>query len=64
MLSDDQKKAMRDNDDTLKEIFICSSSKRPYRLVKPELEFYRKYDMPLPTKHPDVRHAERIKLRP
>ena len=63
-LSDDQKKAMRDSDDTLKEIFICSNSKRPYRLVKPELEFYRKYDMPLPTKHPDVRHAERMKLRP
>ena len=33
-------------------------------IQKAELEFYRKHNLPLPRKHPDVRHEERMKLRP
>jgi DNA-directed RNA polymerase subunit M/transcription elongation factor TFIIS len=28
------------------------------------LEFYRKHNLPLPRKHPDIRHEERLKQRP
>jgi hypothetical protein len=29
-----------------------------------ELEFYKKLQLPLPRKHPDIRHTERLSLRP
>ncbi len=51
-------------DDILKKIFICEISHRPFRIVKQELDFYRKHHLPLPRKHPDIRHEERMKLRP
>ena len=52
------------SDDILKKIFICEDSWRPFRIIKQELEFYRKHNLPLPRKHPDVRHEERIRIRP
>jgi hypothetical protein len=33
-------------------------------IQKAELEFYRKHNLPIPRKHPDMRHEERMKLRP
>jgi hypothetical protein len=36
---------------------------KPFKLIKQELEFYRKYLLPLPTKHPDQRHLERLALK-
>ncbi len=51
------------DDSILKKTIICESSWKPFRIVKPELEIYIKYNLPLPLKHPDVRHAERMKLR-
>jgi hypothetical protein len=53
-----------DDTDILKSIFVCEVSSRPYRIIKQELDFYRKHTLPLPRKHPDVRHEERMKLRP
>ena len=47
----------------IKSIFKCIESSKPYRIVKPELDFYIKLGVPLPTLHPDVRHRRRIKLR-
>ena len=51
-------------DDIIKSIFICEVSGRPYRIIKQELEFYRKHNLSLPRKHPDIRHEERVKIRP
>ena len=51
------------SDTILKSIFICETSGRPFRITKTEFEFYRKYNLSLPRKHPDVRHQERIKKR-
>jgi len=42
---------------------ICEVSKKPFRVTKQEIEFYIKYNIPLPTKHPDVRHINRIKMK-
>ncbi len=50
-------------DDILQQAIICEVSGKPFRIIKQELEFYRRHNLPLPTKHPDVRHAERMKLR-
>lgn len=52
-------------DDTiLSQAIICETSWRPFRIIKPELEFYRKHAISLPRKHPDVRHQERLAQRP
>lgn len=36
-------------------ILICKRSGRGFRVIKQELEFYKKYGLPLPTLHPDER---------
>lgn len=40
---------------------LCQESKRPFRITKQELAFYRKYWLPLPRLHPDIRYQKRIK---
>jgi hypothetical protein len=50
-------------DDILKKVFICEVSGRPFRIIKPELEFYRKHGITLPHKHPDIRQQERQSVR-
>lgn len=51
------------DDSILDQILLCKDSWRPFRIVKPELDFYRKHQLPLPKKHPDVRHEERVMRR-
>jgi hypothetical protein len=41
----------------------CEISKRLYRITKSELEFYRRQRIPLPRRHPDQRHLDRLLLR-
>ncbi len=50
-------------DDILNKVITCEVTGKPFRVVKPELEFYRKHNLPLPHKHPDQRHIERMQLR-
>ncbi|HNG97530.1 MAG TPA: hypothetical protein PLW93_04640, partial [Candidatus Absconditabacterales bacterium] len=52
------------NYDICKQIIVCEVSGRPFMLQKAEIDFYRKHHIPLPRKHPDIRHEERMKLRP
>ncbi len=52
------------NDDILRKIFVCEISWRPFKIIKQELDFYHKHNLPLPRKHPDIRHEERLKQRP
>ncbi len=52
------------DDGILKRIFICEVSGRPFRIVQQELDFYRKLGIPLPRKHHDIRHLERLAQRP
>jgi hypothetical protein len=42
---------------------ICEVSGRPFRIIKQEIDFYIKHNIPLPTKHPDIRHQERLVRR-
>jgi hypothetical protein len=50
-------------DDILNWAIESEVSKKPFRIIKQELEFYRKHNLPIPRRHPDVRHADRMKMR-
>ena len=41
----------------------CKISGRPFKVTKQEVAFYLKNLVPIPTKHYDVRYAERLALR-
>jgi hypothetical protein len=50
-------------DDILNWAIECEITKKPFRIIKQELEFYRKHHLPIPKRHPDQRHLERMELR-
>ncbi len=50
-------------DDILNWAIVCEESGKPFRIVPQELAFYRKHNLPVPKRHPDVRHTDRISLR-
>ena len=41
----------------------CEVSGRVFRLIPQELKFYKEMGLPLPTRHPEVRHADRLSKR-
>lgn len=51
------------SDDILSKAIICDVSGKPFRIMKQELAFYRANALQIPTKHPDIRHFERMRLR-
>lgn len=50
-------------DDIVNWAIECEATKRPFRIIKQELEFYRKMQLPIPHCHPDERHRRRMLLR-
>ena len=50
-------------DDVLNWAIECEATGRPFRLVKPELEFYRTMRIPVHRLHPDERHRRRMATR-
>lgn len=50
-------------DDILNWALLCEKTKRPYRLTKLELDFYRNQRLPVPHLHQDVRVKERTQRR-
>jgi len=52
-------------DDTiLEKIILCEDTGKPFRIIAQELEFYKKYSLPIPRKHPDTRFKNRFKKLP
>lgn len=51
-------------DEILSQAIQCEVTGKPFRIIKPELEFYRQHQLPLPRRHPDQRHHDRMALRP
>ncbi|MFA4815444.1 MAG: hypothetical protein WC924_00280 [Candidatus Gracilibacteria bacterium] len=49
-------------DDVLTKVFTCEATGRPYKIIPQELKFYRDRKLPLPRKHHDQRHMDRIAL--
>ena len=50
-------------DDILNWAVVCEVTKRPFRIVKQELDFYRRQRLPVPHLHPDERYDRRLALR-
>jgi hypothetical protein len=50
-------------DDITTKAIACAETKRPFRILKSELDFYRNQQIPLPRLHPSVRYSERMTLR-
>jgi hypothetical protein len=51
-------------DDILNWAVLCEVTGKPFRVVRAELEFYRRMDLPVPHRRPDQRHRDRLALRP
>ncbi len=49
------------SDDILQEVIKCEDCGRNYRLIRAELEFYRRLQIPVPRKCPFCRNTERLK---
>ncbi len=64
ILSSDLPDHIKDVSQTIvNELIACQKCKRAYRIIVPELEFYRKFGLPLPRLCPDCRYFERLKRR-
>jgi len=50
-------------DSICNEILTCETCTKNYRIVKPELSFYRKMNLPVPHSCPNCRHKARMALR-
>ena len=57
------KTTQKNIDDAMNGIFQCEVSQKPFKIIRQELAFYIENGMNLPTKHPDIRHAERMSMR-
>ncbi len=51
------------SDDILEQVLQCEISKKNFKIIPQELEFYRKMKLPIPRLHPDIRHMERLHAR-
>ncbi|EKE27718.1 MAG: hypothetical protein ACD_3C00165G0007 [uncultured bacterium (gcode 4)] len=49
-------------DDIINWAIESEISKKPYRIIKQELDYYRKHSLPIPRKHPDERHQDRVEI--
>ncbi len=47
------------NDDICSQTLACGSCSKNYRIVKPELAFYKQLQLPIPRSCPDCRHLSR-----
>ena len=50
-------------DDILSQVLVCEKSGKAYKIIKPELDFYRRNGIPIPRLCPDERHERRLKMR-
>lgn len=50
-------------DDILRWAIECDTTKKLFKVIKQELDFYRQMSLPVPRLHPDERHRRRMALR-
>ncbi|MCX6807480.1 MAG: hypothetical protein NTZ80_01570 [Patescibacteria group bacterium] len=68
VITKEQMKKLSDNindisDDILNWALTCEVSGKLYKIIKPELKFYREHNLPIPHRHSDQRHKDRISFR-
>ncbi|OGJ42389.1 hypothetical protein A3B60_02455 [Candidatus Peregrinibacteria bacterium RIFCSPLOWO2_01_FULL_39_12] len=59
-IPDDEKEA---DEDICKQILVCETTKKPYKIIPQELKFLKMKNLPIPRKSPSQRHKERMALR-
>jgi hypothetical protein len=55
--------AQKNIDAVLSGTIVCEVTGKPFKIIRQELAFYIENSLPIPTKHPDQRHKERMDLR-
>ncbi len=50
-------------DDILTWAIQCEITQKPFKITSQELAFYRRHHLPIPKRHPDQRHLDRMSLR-
>ena len=50
-------------EDFCAKVLKCEETGRPFKLVEPELQYYRRNNIPIPTICPDARHKRRLQFR-
>lgn len=50
-------------DDILNWAIECAITKKPFRITKQELTFYREHKLPIPRRHPAQRHTDKMAQR-
>jgi CxxC-x17-CxxC domain-containing protein len=50
-------------DSIVGEVLACGDCKKNYKIIRGELAFYRKMNLPIPEKCPDCRRLDRMKLQ-
>lgn len=56
-------KSTKNINNILNWILRCQVTGKPFKVIKQELAFYIENSIPIPTKHPDQRHKERMTTR-
>lgn len=56
-------KAQGNIDALLNWILQCEKTEKPFKIIRQELAFHIENHIPLPKKHPDERHLERLGVR-
>jgi hypothetical protein len=51
------------DDSILDQVIECEITGKPFKIIEQELNFYRRFNLPLPSIHPDERHNRRLKFR-
>lgn len=51
------------SDDICKQILVCETTGKLYKIIPQELKFYREMNLPVPRQCPDERHNNRMKSR-
>lgn len=47
-------------DNLVGKVIVCAESGRPFKIIKQEFDFYKKYSIPFPRLHPDMRLKHRF----
>lgn len=55
--------AQKNINELLGSILLCEVTQKPFKVIKQELVFYIENHIPIPTKHPDERHLQRLVQR-
>ena len=50
-------------EDIIKYAIKCEITGKLFRIIPQEITFYKKHNLPLPRRHPDQRHVDRLALR-